>query len=449
MKLFSRQKDASVEPVKPAANKASSEEAELLKKREEARQCLVAADRYIKDALFDKAKIEVERAITLDPSNAYVYAFQDRIKHFEKERPQPVPEEHPPAPTAPATAPSPEKEPESKPTAQIKSTPKPPPQTGVISKMSTPVAPPAKTQPQPTRLTQHQVQREEHVVSETARAGEDSTVNVGSMVNEMKNRIDESTMALENEKKAREEISKRSLLSSVFQLRTALEKAWVNGAPKDAERAMLHTMAVSLSIPQEVEQSLEREVKIEMYSRAVQEVVARRKLLRSSSSTLDWLRKVYQLSVTDYLENESRFLLDLVANQYRGSLLLVSKSEESKKDLLPRLKEDGYAVVYVETPETGLEKIEKIHPNVILCETHFGGGSLSGIKFLHILRANPKFNFVPFVFLCKPSEVDQLKSSELRPNEVFLSMPVEFGDLSLVLSRKLEELRTYISSLNQ
>jgi hypothetical protein len=264
---------------------------------------------------------------------------------------------------------------------------------------------------------------------------------------EMKRQLQELTQALEQEKKAREEITTKNLQNAVKQLRGSMEVAWVNGAPKDELAHTLHELAGSLSIPVEVEQSVQREVKLEMYSRAVKEVISKRKLLRNSSSTLEWIRKVYQVSVSEYLENESKFLLDLVADQYKGTVLLISRMIGTKEDLTPRLKSSGYAVVQSLSPENALEKIEKINPNVILCDSEFPEGGLSGMRFLHVIRASSKFNFVPFIFLADPGDVGQLQSSELKPNEGFVKKPVDWEELTTRVNEKLQHFREYISSL--
>lgn len=236
--------------------------------------------------------------------------------------------------------------------------------------------------------------------------------------------------------------------STVLQLRTSMEKAWANGAPNEQEEEALHKLATSLLIPENVEHSLRREVKLKMYSTAVKEVISKRQLLRSSSSTLEWLRKVYQVSMEEYLEYETKFLLDLVADQYKGTLLYVTPNVKTKDELIPRLKSAGYAVVLSGTPEEALEKIEKVNPNIILCHTEFSPGSLSGIKFLHLLRASAKFNFIPFILLCEPAEVSQLKSSELRKHEGFLKKPVDVDELMVAINEKLARFRDYVSSLS-
>lgn len=267
-------------------------------------------------------------------------------------------------------------------------------------------------------------------------------------VDEMRLQIEELTKALDQEKKAREEISKHNLQKAVKQLRSSLEAAWVNGSPVEKAAESLHELAISLTIPPEVEQSIIREVKLDMYSRAVKEVIAKRKLLRNSSSTLEWLRKVYQVSVTEYLENESKFLLDLVADQYKGTILFISKTIGTKEDISARLKASGYAVVPAATPENALEKIEKINPNVILCDTHFPEGGLSGVRFLHVLRANAKFNFIPFILISETNEMTELNSSELKPNEGCIKRPLEYEELTNLMNEKLAHFREYISSMS-
>ncbi len=265
-------------------------------------------------------------------------------------------------------------------------------------------------------------------------------------LDEMRRQIEALTAALEQEKKAREEITTRNLQTSVKQLRTTMEAAWVNGAPTDEVALSIQELSVSLSLSEEVVQSVQREVKLEMYSRAVKEVIAKRKLLRNSSSTLEWLRKVYQVSVAEYLENESKFLLDLVANQYKGTILLISKTIGSKEDITSRLKSTGYAVVQATSPEVALEKIEKVNPNLILTDTEFPSG-LSGVRFMHILRANSKFNFIPFILIADKGEVVSMSAADLKPNEACLTRPLDYEELTNVINEKLNRFREYISSL--
>lgn len=410
-----------------------------------------AADKFLKEGDFEKAKEQVAKAKELDPSNAYIYAFQDRIEYFEQLKkkeaaqpkqavPPPSPAPKPEPPPAPPPAEPPAEKKEQHPSAPIFQMP-PPAHTAAPEPVRTTTA---SAPPTPPKV---ELRQETKVYSSLAEEERAAKLEMQSMLMQMKQQIEELSRALDQEKRAREEISSRQLQSYVKQFRTALEKAWVNGAPPEKEAQELHTLAISLGIPEDVEQSTTREVKLEMYSKAVKEMVAKRKLLKNSSSTMEWLRKVYQVSLTEYLENESKFLLDLVADQFKGTLLYVTSDQSAKNSLVPKLKMAGYAVVLVPNPETALEKLDKINPNIILCEAEFPDASLSGVKFLHVLRVNSKFNFLPFVLLCETKEIPQVQSSELKPNEGLVKKPIDFDELTAVMNEKLAHFREYISSL--
>lgn len=400
-----------------------------------AKQCLLSADRFLKESRFQDARTEIEKAKKFDPSNVYVLAFLDRINYFEaqkkKEASASAPKAHPSPPPPPAATSAPHAATPQPVKPIVPNVPKPAP---TAAEVPTGSVPPPSVKPKEA--------------AESAAPSRPEQRGVETTLEEMKRQIEMLTHSLEQEKKAREDMSKQQLQSNVLQVRTSMEKAWANGAPNEQEEEELHKLAVSLSIPENVEHSLRREVKLKMYSTAVKEVISKRQLLRSSSSTLEWLRKVYQVSMEEYLEYETKFLLDLVADQYKGTLLYVTPNVKTKDELIPRLKSAGYAVVLSGTPEEALEKIEKINPNIILCHTEFSPGSLSGIKFLHLLRASAKFNFIPFLLLCESAEVSQLKSSELRHHEGFLKKPVDVDELMIAMNEKLAHFRDYVSSLS-
>lgn len=530
------------------------------KEKDSAKQCLILADKHLKDGDFAKARDEVSKAQKLDPSNPYAYAFLDRIAYFEEQQHKKGSQKEAEEAARKAQEESKKKaeeaakqkaeeearrkseeearrksqeeakrkaEDEAKKKAEEEAkkraeeeekkkreeearrkaeeeakkkaeedkkkteevlkrieeerkkrspgahqssagTPLVPPKPGIPQEQ--PKVPPV-TQKPPSMLDAARPVIAEMLAArskseEAKSAGTPAIADVLQQVSEsahhsptapkgdidvkldeMRRQIEMLTKALDQERKVREEMNRQQLQGAVKQLRTALEKAWVNGVPKEAESAALHDLAVSLGIPEDVEQTLNREVKLEMYSRAVKEVVAKQKLLRNSSRTLEWLRNVYNVTMDEYLEYESKFLMDLVADQYKGTILLVSSDERVFKELGQRLKSMGYAVVNATSPENALEKIEKINPHYVLCDMEFAGGALSGIKFLHVLRANSKFSYTPFILMGQAAEITQLKSSELRPTEGFVEKPIEMGNLNAVMNEKLMAFRQYLSSL--
>lgn len=521
-----------------AVNTASSTVPVVTQKdKDAAKQCLILADKLLKESNFAEARTEVAKAQKLDPTNPYAYAFLDRISYFEEQKKKEAPHKDPPvpqksetpaapvkeppkvepktpqtppkvepktpAPTTPPVKPAPGAEtpapkpipppqvkvepppPPPPPSPKVEKKPEPPPQPKPRAPEPKPPAPPPQVSappppPPPAEVrklkTNEMVESSRSVIADllatrTRPATQAAPPGIADLIqelshssqqqapsaprsgdvetklDEMKRQIEMLTNALEQERKVREEMNQQQLKGAIKQVRARLEAAWANGAPKNEELEKLHDLAVSLGIPEDVFNTLNREVKLEMYSRAVKEVVAKPNLVRNSSRTLEWLRKVYQISLDEYLEYESKFLMDLVADQYKGTILLVSGEERSAKQIGQKLKSVGYAVVNATSPENALEKIEKINPHFILCEMEFSHGYLSGVKFLHVLRANSKFNYIPFILMCQPNEMSQLNSSELRPTEGFIQKPFEMETLNGIMNDKLMAFRHYLSSL--
>lgn len=304
-----------------------------------------------------------------------------------------------------------------------------------------PLKPPAKDLKPPVTISKTIIQVVEVPQSASQRQ------EIEERLEEMRKQIEVLASLLEQERKAREEVNEKQMKDSVRKYRRKVEKVWLNGAPSEEENEKLRDLALSLNIPQEVENSIEREVKLEMYGKAVKEVIAERVLLRSSSDTMEWLRKVYKVSLKEYLDYELKFLMNLVAEQYKGTILLISSDEELIGLLSPRLKTSGFAVVMAGSPEKALEKIDKVNPHFILSDMEFTHAQLNGIKLLHVLRANSKYNYIPFILLCDKDDFEHLSSSDLRPTEDVIQKPLDFDVLTDVMNRKVAAFREYIASL--
>ncbi len=378
------------------------------KNRMVAKDHLLASDKYLKNNIFDKAREEIQNACRIDPTNPYISAFEERLKLFEEAYTkqhnninlQAAPRDHNAKDTMVITRPQP-----------------------VLLVNPTPASP----------FEPIQVSSKEESLTST--------------IMEMRQQIAELNRALKLEQVAREEIVNQQLEASVRQLRAELEKAWQFGAPKNNEVEELQRLVRILNIPPEVETSITREVKLMMYGKAVKEVIAKRKLLRSSSSTLEWLRKIYQISINEYLEYESHFLTELVTSQFRGTMLFISPDNKLRGEFVPRFKEIGFAVASASSAEEALEKVEKLNPTIVLCDTMSEKGGLSGFKFLHFWRTRSKNQTVPFILLCEPSEENQIRASELKVAEGFIPKTCEFDEISILVNEKLQYIREYIGSL--
>jgi hypothetical protein len=437
--------------------------------KEGARQALIAADRFVKQLDFVRARSEIERALTLDPTNPYLGAFIERIAYFEQQASKykesqsapapkvvptqvapPVPSFTPPPAAASVALPAPHVAPP----ASVHAAPHvpqftpPPVPTPPVVEMPSKILEMNPRGPAPVPQVPHAEPRPVAPPPPPKPVEDVGKKEIASALEQMQKQIEQLTHALEQERVAREDSRKKQAEAAVGQLRVELEKAWQNGTPREEERQRLHQMAVSLLLTEDVESSLVKDIKIEMYGRAVKQMIAKRKMLRSSSSALEWLRKVYNISVQEYIENESKFLLDLVADQFKGTILYVAGGKAASSDVVTRLKGSGYTVMMAATPEVALERLDKIRPNIIVSEQQFPESVLNGETLLKLVHTNPRYDFIPFVLLSGEETWPQVEALDLKQNEGRMKKPVDYDQLTILLNEKLAQLREYLSSLS-
>jgi hypothetical protein len=61
-----------------------------------------------------------------------------------------------------------------------------------------------------------------------------------------------------------------------------------------------------------------------------------------------------------------------------------------------------------------------------------------------VIRANSKFNYIPFILVGEVAELKQLKSSELKPNEGVIKRPIDYEELTTLMNEKLDVQRIYL-----
>lgn len=293
----------------------------------------------------------------------------------------------------------------------------------------------------------------EHVYSETQQNLLSWGKRVDKELNTCRSQIDEITQQLTElnhnlqlDRQERENLKKRQLDASIKHFRASAEKLWEHGTPSPNDAAELNGLATLFGIPEPLEKQIIREVKLEMYSRAVKKTVAERKASKSELPPLETLRKRYDISLEEYVEYESQFIEDLLSGQFHGTILIVSSDESLRSDLGKRLDSVGFAVVTTPSPETALEKLEVVNPQVIISDATFANSTHDGLNLLRVLRKSTRFNFLPFVMLCHSDKYDELKTELKRPNESLVLRPVEFYSLLNTINEKLNRLREHLSS---
>jgi DNA repair exonuclease SbcCD ATPase subunit/CheY-like chemotaxis protein len=252
--------------------------------------------------------------------------------------------------------------------------------------------------------------------------------------------------SIDLERKERELLQERQLEVGKRHFLGVLEKAWTNGKPSEEDALEIQRLAELFSVPEEMLQQLERDIKRKMYTRAAKAALSDQKILKDRSFSLEGLRNRYGVTMEEYIEFESSFLHELVSQQFNGTILLVSGNEALREELTQRLKESGFAVAVSTSPDSALQKIEIVNPHLIISEMDFPDMKVNGLNLLNVLRKNKRFAHVPFIIITGMEELPRIQAVLFRPNESVITKPVAFDTLISAVNTQLLRLRELITS---
>ena len=117
--------------------------------------------------------------------------------------------------------------------------------------------------------------------------------------------------------------------------------------------------------------------------------------------------------------------------------ILIIEDEEALCELLvDELSALGYRVSTAKNGVEGLEMIQDIEPDLIICDRAMP--AMTGYELLERIRgAYPQYNHVPFIFLTAlTDQKDKLAVKPLKPT-AYLEKPLDFDKLKSTIERVL------------
>ena len=144
---------------------------------------------------------------------------------------------------------------------------------------------------------------------------------------------------------------------------------------------------------------MEAEVKIECYMQALRLVSKSGSISPLKTPSLEELRKKFGITAEEHLAIEGRLLWELQHKPRPAIIMVIDDEAEFRNSLQMGLAEEGYQVLTAESPEEGLEELEKNVPDLILCDIQFPKSSLDGFSVYQKLRKKREYVAVPFIFV--------------------------------------------------
>ncbi|MGD1046616.1 MAG: response regulator [Bacteroidota bacterium] len=371
--------------------------------RMEANHILKVVDQAIKAGYLDEAKEHLDKAKKIDPTNAYIYAFQERIAFLKEET---------------------EKK-----------------RTAVSNRGAMEDAARAKLDADRRRAEEERLKREDAQVrqleewhqkkleaekrhqEDLIRAAKGQTTPDATPTSTTPGRApnippDQSRKieSVPQEKPARQEKpvpqqrpapiaaqqneqATKSNEQAHDMYKRVLLLAWADGAISPEEESQLRDLRTSLRITMEEHTQLELEAKEESYAHAFTLVWTSGMNAKERSAVINELRQKYHISSEAHSRVESKVLVEFGQHQTKPTLYVIDDDENTLGMIVRVLEGGGFVVQAFNTSDEALTGLKQDMPDLIVSDINLETSTIGGFSFYEKVRQLHHLSHVPFIFL--------------------------------------------------
>jgi putative two-component system response regulator len=116
-------------------------------------------------------------------------------------------------------------------------------------------------------------------------------------------------------------------------------------------------------------------------------------------------------------------------------ILIVEDSPEMRESVASVLKLERYQVDLAENGQAALALLQRITPDLILSDINMP--RMGGVEFYRILRQNPRWLLIPFIFLTAGDSADEIRLGRSLGAEDYLTKPIAAADLVSAVNARL------------
>ncbi|MCU0452429.1 MAG: response regulator [Bacteroidetes bacterium] len=344
--------------------------------RKQANEILKGVDQLIKAGSLAQAQSEISRAKSIDPNNAYIYAFEERISFLRAEDQRKQGD-------AAARA---QKEDEAK----------------------------ARLEAERKRLEEERKAREEEskrkleadrLKKAQAQAPAPAAKPAGLTDRqkaelEAKRKFEEDFKKAESDRqKAAKPVVSNDANDPANIYKKVLLLAWADGALTKEEQSQLSAMRATLNISDEIHQRLEADVKLESYAQAFKIAWTSGLNAKDRGSVVAELRRKFSIASTEHAKVESKVLAELGPDHHQQSIVIVDDEDAMRMLIAQVLEESGFVVQAFATSDEAIVALKDLKPDMILSDINLDTSTMGGFSFYEKVRLYQHLAMVPFMFL--------------------------------------------------
>jgi CheY-like chemotaxis protein len=220
-----------------------------------------------------------------------------------------------------------------------------------------------------------------------------------------------------------------------------LTDIWKDGIVASEEQTRIDSMRETFDVSIDEHNSVEKEVRIASY---LSEIKVE---FRKGVTNFEPLRKKFNISNQEQIDSEPKILVLIQSLQSNGSVLILDDEQPFLNLVKELLTEKGYYCFTTTSGEEGLQLLETMTPDIVLCDVNFSKPHMSGFAFYERFRSIEKFVVTPFIFLSGLDQEILIRTGKKLGADDYLTKPIDTELLLATLEGKLRRLRELRRSL--
>jgi CheY-like chemotaxis protein len=387
--------------------------------RTEANIILKVVDQYIKAGLLDEAKDHLDKARMIDPTNAYIYAFQERIA-FLKE-----------GASKKNVAASNREAMEEAARAKIEEDRR----QAEMDRLKKEAERLRQLEEWRQKKTEAEKRHEEGLLGASpsytvpAPAASPVIADRTPPIPAEKKPIDSSPPQRPMPPPTAQSVQAKKTVDQAHDMyKRVLMLAWADGAVSPEEDSQLRDLRTSLRITTGEHTQLEQEAKEESYGHAFTLVWTSGMNAKERSAVINELRYKYQISSEAHSRIEAKVLVEFGDRQDKPMLYVIDDEEDTLGMIVRVLESAGFAVKAFNTSDEALAGLKADAPDLIISDINLETSTIGGFSFYEKVRQLHHLTLVPFIFLSGMTDEGMLRYGKGLGADDYITKPFS-GDL--------------------
>jgi len=217
--------------------------------------------------------------------------------------------------------------------------------------------------------------------------------------------------------------------------KTLLMEIWSDGAITSDEQARVESMRDTFAITLDEHAVIEKDVRLTSYLNSIKDE------WRKGVTNFDALRRKFLISDQEQISLEPKVFQLLQSLQSNGSVLVLDDEVPFLTLIKGVLSEGGYYCFTATTGEEGLQLLDSMTPDIVICDINFTKPNMSGFAFYEKFRSIDKFLTTPFIFLSALDQDVLVRTGKKLGADDYLLKPIDTEMLLATVEGKLRRSR--------